>query len=765
MGTYASAIFITVASLLLGRGVCLLSGMDGSSWAAAPVGFAALMIVCEVAVSLPGHGWTAVVVVVALCAAATVPAWRRGTRWPSAADGVPVTLGMLMLTAVPFLANGRVGLLGVSILNDTHWHLILAQGLLNPSIQPVDGYGFGYPLGPHAVAAVFANGLVSSVDHTFTGMIIATPILTALGALGALGGLSRTRRWLVAWLAGLPYLAAAWYVQAAFKEPIMSLLVVGVVVVLLEARRGQFARPAAVIVPLAVLCGGAIYDYSYPGLVWPAAVIACWLVAEVLARGLWRRPGTTVRRLTPAIPALAIGAAVLLLIVAPDLERLHRFYSASGGAAVGTTGGVQLTGPLSLGNLPGALHPIEGLGIWLTGDFRFAPTNALLTGMLSGIALLVLVFAVAASLDRREIVWPAAVAAVALVYVYARHSQSPYVAAKALVVTAPIVVLGSGLALMSHLNLARWRSWMTLSLAVVSVAYVYLSFASEYLVLADGQVNPVNHQNELRSLRPLLHGKPTLVLFYDDYAQWELLGQNETMPQQGATLQTRPARRWAYGQPYQFDSVPPQTLDLYDYVIATRTNALSQPPPNFHIVGGSASFVVYRRVGPTPPFRVLPAVAPEPGAVLDCTTATGRRLSRRRGFAEVRTPPVYANLGPLVPNQSEPVEIKLPAGRWQLSLPYTSQEAVIVSGAGLHVTLPPNLDRLGTVWPVGTVNSTGGPIALMFHMTHPGVLSSHDPYTQFFTPEALVAARLEPDHRVPLSQACGRYVDWYQLTP
>ena len=224
MGTYASAIFITVASLLLGRGVCLLSGLDGSSWAAAPVGFGALMIVGEVAVSLPGHGWTAVIVVVVLCIAAVAVGARRGAGWPSAADGVPVTIAMLAITAVPFLAAGRIGLLGVSILNDTHWHLILAQGLLNPSIQPVDGYGYGYPLGPHAVAAVFAQGLGSSVDRTLTGEIIAVADPHRAGALGLLAGLSRSRRWLVAAFVGLPYLAAAWYVQAAFKEPIISLI-------------------------------------------------------------------------------------------------------------------------------------------------------------------------------------------------------------------------------------------------------------------------------------------------------------------------------------------------------------------------------------------------------------------------------------------------------------------------------------------------------------------------------------------------------------
>ena len=298
----------------------------------------------------------------------------------------------------------------------------------------------------------------------------------------------------------------------------------------------------------------------------------------------------------------------------------------------------------------------------------------------------------------------------------------------------------------------------------MSVAFFYLAFSSEYLVLADGQVNPVNHQNELRSLRPLLHGKPTLALFYDDYAQWELLGQNERMPQQGATLVTRASRPWAYGQPYQFNSLSPATLDLFDYVIATRTNALSQPPPNFRIVGGTPSFVVYKRTGPTPPFQVLPAAAPQPGALLDCKTSTGRELSRRQGFAEVRTAPVYTAVLPLVPNQSESVVLKLPAGRWQLSLPYLSQEAVMVTGGGLHVTLPPNLDRPGTVWPVGTITSTGAPITLTFHMTDPGLLSTHDPVTQFFTPQALVAAPPEPDRRVPLRQACGKYVDWYQLT-
>ncbi len=332
IGTYASAIAICVAAILLGRGICLLSGHHGSTWLAPPVGFAALMFVCEVAISLPGRGWTAVVAVVVLCAASVWVGVRRRAAWPSAADGLMVVIVVLGITTVPFLANARVGVLGISVLNDTHWHLFLAQGLLQPSIRHLDTYGGGYPLGPHAVAATFAWGLGSSVDKTLTGVLIATPVLTGLAALGGLGDLSRSRRWLVAILSAIPYMAAAWYVQSAFKEPIMSLLMLGLVLALQAGRRQRFARPLVVVIPIAVLFAGVLYDYSYPGLVWPVAILACWLALELVLGGGWRRLSALAREARAALPAFGIAALVLVVLVAPDLHRMYTFWHLNGGS-------------------------------------------------------------------------------------------------------------------------------------------------------------------------------------------------------------------------------------------------------------------------------------------------------------------------------------------------------------------------------------------------------------------------------------------------
>ena len=506
-------------------------------------------------------------------------------------------------------------------------------------------------------------------------MIIAVPILTALGALGALSGLSRSRRWLVPALAGLPYLAAAWYVQAAFRGPSSPSWWSASSSCSSRAGEGVRASRGGDRAP-----GRPSRRHRVRLFLSRTGVAGrgdrCWLVAEVLSGARLASPAAG------GAPAVARGPGRggrrRGVAGDPDPGSASAFTASTrpaAAAAVGTVGGVQLTGPLSLGNLPGPLYPVEALGIWLTGDFRFPPANTLVAGMLVGLALLVLVFAwPPRSNGARSCGLPRS-PALRRVPLCASLAI-PYVAAKAWSLRADLA-LGSGLALMDSSNLQRWRRGRGGDAGRVGG------------VLLPGlrlgvpgprrrQVNPVNHQNELRSLRPLLHGKPTLVLFYDDYAQWELLGQNEPMPQQGATCDPCP-RPWAYGQPYQFDSVPLPTLDLFDYVIATRTNALSQPPPNFQVAGGTPSFVD-QADRTDPAIQVLPASPPQPGALLDCNTATGTRISRRQGFAEVRTRPSTPRSNPLVPNQSESVLLKLPAGRGSCRSHISASRRSMVTG-------------------------------------------------------------------------------------
>lgn len=758
IATYASAILISLAAIVIGRGICVLSGRESSTWLSAAVGFGALMVLCEVSIRLPGRGWTAVAAVVLACAGSIWVAARRHAAWPPILDSLPVALVVLLLVSIPFIANARVGVLGISFLNDTHWHLILAEGLRRPAIRPLDGYGPGYPLGPHAIAAVFAQGLGSDVDKTLTGVLMATPILTGLAALGAVTDLSRLRRWLVAIAAAIPYLAAASYAESAFKEPIMSLLMLGLVLALQAGRRENFARPAAVLIPAAVLTGGVLYVYSYPGLVWPVAIVACWLALELIVGGAWRRLRPIALGVRAAAPTVGLGILLLVVLVAPDIGRIHTFWLSNGGTSAGTVGGVTKA---SVANLAGSLRALEGLNLWPTGDFRFVPPDALKTGALAGLGLVVLLFALVRALERRELVWPGAILGCGLVYLYVRHTQSPYVASKALAIPAPLLVLGSGAELMRLLDRIAWRSFAALGVGVASLVFFYFSFDSDYLVLRDAQAGPVDHLRELRALRPLLHGRPTLVLFYDDYVQWELLGVPVSSPLLGSPIPApvQPAKPWSYGQPLDFDSVSATTLDRFAYVITTRTSAQSEPPANFHLVGASRSYEVWQRVGPTQPRLVL-AESGQPGATLDCHTAVGRRLSRQRGVARVRLAPHYFNVAPMSPGDSEPVVLNLPAGAWELGLPFTSAQAVTVRGDGLDVWLPPNLDRLGEIWPVGSLHTTGAPVTLRLTVANPAPIASG---AHVFDPEPLIAVPLASPRTVPLRAACGRYVDWYEL--
>ncbi len=176
---------------------------------------------------------------------------------------------------------------------------------------------------------MFAQGLGSDVDKTLTGVLIATPILTGLTALGFLGDLARSRRVLVAILTAIPYMAAAWYIQSAFKEPIMALLLLGLVLVLQQSRRDRFIRPLAMAAVIGVLVAGLVYVYSYPGLAWPITIVGCWLALEFVFGGAWRHMRTIARRVWAAAPAIGIGLLVFIVLVAPDFSRIHAFWVAT----------------------------------------------------------------------------------------------------------------------------------------------------------------------------------------------------------------------------------------------------------------------------------------------------------------------------------------------------------------------------------------------------------------------------------------------------
>ncbi len=75
--------------------------------------------------------------------------------------------------------------------------------------------------------------------------MLAIPALTALVAYGALDGLRPWPRALAAALVSLPYLAAAYLAQEAFKEPIIALFVLGFALLLPRSATGGRRSPSA----------------------------------------------------------------------------------------------------------------------------------------------------------------------------------------------------------------------------------------------------------------------------------------------------------------------------------------------------------------------------------------------------------------------------------------------------------------------------------------------------------------------------------------
>ena len=201
----------------------------------------------------------------------------------------------------------------------------------------------------------------SSID-VFAGLTLAIPALTALVAFAALDGLRPWPRTLASALVALPYLAAAYLAQEAFKEPIMALFVLSFALLLAKAEDWRDA------VPLGVLAAGVTYVYSFPGLAWLAGVAAVWGAIELWrVRREQRGVGDGDRSWRAPLIALGVGVLALVVLIAPELDRLRDFADFRALHPDQANEG-------GLGNLPGQLSPLEALGIWPTSEFRLSAT-------------------------------------------------------------------------------------------------------------------------------------------------------------------------------------------------------------------------------------------------------------------------------------------------------------------------------------------------------------------------------------------------------
>ena len=220
---------IVVASLLLGSAVMAVAGLPRHSPVAPAAGLSALLVVCGVAVKLPGHAVTAAVVVgVALVGCFIVFGRTTAPADSFRIGAIVAVVGAALVVAIPFATSGRVGILGQGLVNDDMAsHLLFTEWISSHAGPTPDLIKDGYPLGPHAIVAATAKVSGASLIEGFAGLTGAIAVLLALTAYGALSGIRGWLRVPAAVLAASPYLAAAYLAQGAFKEPMLALAVLG----------------------------------------------------------------------------------------------------------------------------------------------------------------------------------------------------------------------------------------------------------------------------------------------------------------------------------------------------------------------------------------------------------------------------------------------------------------------------------------------------------------------------------------------------------
>ncbi|HSR21980.1 MAG TPA: hypothetical protein VLW53_00405, partial [Candidatus Eisenbacteria bacterium] len=714
-----AGLLITAASLLLGAAVMALAGLPRHSPASPAAGISALLVICGIAVKLPGHAVTAAIAVgLALIGCFIVFARTRAPAGAVRTGAIVAVVLAAAVVAIPFATNGRVGILGQGLVNDDMAsHLLFTEWISSHAGPTPDLIKQGYPLGPHAIVAATAKVSGASLIEGFAGLTGAIGVLLALAAYGALDGVRGWPRVPAAVLAASPYLAAAYLAQGAFKEPLLALALVGFALAL-PAARPQWSGgrgPARAAIPLGVIAAGTIYNYSFPGLVWLLGAALVWMLVVALRerdRASSLLAGLRLReRLRGARAGLAVGIGIAVVAALPEVFRLASFSSFK---AFNPSG----TGPtVGFGNLRQPLNPLEAFGIWPSGEFRITPAHsttpeaAFYLGAL--LALAAFAWGLGRALSRRESALPSALLAAAVIYLASLALGTPYTQAKALAIASPLIMLIALRGLLAADSLpgeeadvpegggaSWWPPHLVRPVAGIAVPLLTLAFAaaaafSTLLPLRQSAVGPDYHLQEMQRMRPIVDGQNVLFLGRDNFVSWELIGSEVYAPitNHYDVEETHALYRATdLNAKFDWDNVPQFVMNHFNWVVTTSAAMQSQAPPGFSPRLRTGDFILWHRDHPVGQRRTLYEPL-NPGAPFDCSDPQEAPLRKLKGTATVFTAqPVVGKIWSPSPEltQTKPAHMRLylTPGSWDLSIQYASTQPLHVSVTGPGLAAP-----------------------------------------------------------------------------
>ena len=607
------------------------------------------------------------------------------------------------------------------------------------------------------------------------------------------------RRTIAAVLASVPYLAASTFGIGGFKEMMVGLFLVAFALILRELPRAEDGR-LALIAALGVLGAASISAYSYPGLVWLAGTAGIWALAELVLAYRHGRMQEVRAGVRKAAPLLLVGLGVLAVFAVAELPRIQGFIDEGAFNTVKETDS----------KLRFPVPAPEAFGVWPSGEWLFGYSEIGLEAwqLFAAIGLIAFGFAGWWWLRRGDVALPAAVAASAVVYLCTLTDAGLYVEAKALQIPAALIMLFIlGALLLPSARRRRGAAPADLEReagppgsaregiglrALIAVPFIALAAYSSFLALRDAVIAPSDRFDELEAFRDETAGKPVLDLTSDRYFDYYLRGAEVRSPAKNAEDKFEGRKGKDARLPVDFDSVYANDMDLFDYAVTTDADYQSGAPPNWEEVDRTESYVLWKRSGPTPfvgvlaeearPGTGLPLQPPEvpqaarPHRDRDHLAAAGDRQApelggrgraarrppgrrgerrRRAGARRVGHPddhPAPGTVGPLVPVRQRGGAAEGPGRR-----PRAPRCRPGIEGA-----IPFRPDE-GPYWPVGRVDSDGGPVEITVTA---GEVSGLQKVLGVDAPASIgniAATRLDEIGTNPFTASCGLYLDHYYL--
>lgn len=713
-----------------------------------------------------------------------------------------VVYGLYM---APVILTGHWTWPGYNFVNDTAVQLVIADWLPQhgrslPSergistttdvlITYIEG---GYPLGGHALLAALAALIpvgAAELYHPFVAAFAAT----AAVAFMALARTVVSVRW--AAFAGLVAVANNLFYQYALqgnmKEVVTGALLATTAAVaawsLTWLRDEHKAEPALasararrriLIVSAALLAvpvGATVNALSVAGAPYVLLIVALWLGLVLVHRLV-----LDVRALAFAV---AVGAVALLVTTATTVPRLLTWGK--------TTSDTFATPEMinELGHLARPLELRQTVGIWLIGDYRFAPVGAS-----AGLTTLGVLFAIGLAvagviwlLQRRRFSVFLFAVPVILVMALVVPRVSPYADAKTLMLAAPAVTLLAGLGAAA---LARWRPPIGMAAGALLLGGV---LASDALAYHSVKIAPSDRMESLEDIDRRLDQDRDLALVNEpeEFAKVFLDDTRINASTEAITpAQVELRVPQGFGNLYfDLDEQQLQYVTRFPTIVLRRSPATSRPPAGYERTYANQHYVVWRRDAPTRVSEHLPQqgiyeVAGEPacGDVL----ALARRADAAGEVLVASPAPTLLELDTLeaqrspswIPHPFRPRAVLTEApgeavqdvnttrpGRYRAWVAGSFGRPVSAFVDGRRIGSAGGVDNVGQWHEVGTVELAAGEHTL--RIARPGGdLSPGDGYAGELGP--LVLERIEPrplqrvDPSLARTALCGKRWDWIE---